>query len=94
MIDVDIQHLARLARIAVSDEELARLEKEIPEILNFVEQIKQAGGGVRKEAGKHYNILREDVDPHEAGEFTKEILDAMPDTKGNYLKVRKIISQD
>lgn len=94
VLDVDVKHLAQLARIAVSDEELAQLEKEVPAILGFVEQIGEAGGEVQKEAGAHYNVLREDGDPHEPGAFTKELLDAMPDTKDGYLKTRKIIQQD
>ncbi|MDO8561924.1 MAG: Asp-tRNA(Asn)/Glu-tRNA(Gln) amidotransferase subunit GatC [bacterium] len=36
---VDVRALARLARLEVSDEELAKLEREIPDILKFVETI-------------------------------------------------------
>lgn len=94
MTDVDIAKLARLSRIAVSDEEMEELEKEVPEILAFVEQIAEAGGEVTKETGEHYNVMREDGEPHESGVHTDAMLDAMPDTKNGYLKVRKIISQD
>ncbi|MAZ67601.1 hypothetical protein CL652_02425 [bacterium] len=94
MTDVDVTKLAKLSRIAVSDEEMKDLEKEVPEILAFVEQIAEAGGEVAKETGEHYNILREDTEPHESSAYTNEMLEAMPDAKNGYLKVRKIISQD
>lgn len=94
MTDVDIKKLAELSRIAVSDEEMKQLEQEIPEILAFVEQITEAGGDVSKETGEHYNSMREDGEPHESGKYTKEMLDAMPDEKDGYLRVRKIIQQD
>lgn len=94
MTDVDVAKLAQLSRIAVSDEEMSELEQEIPKILAFVDQIAQAGGETTKETGEHYNVMREDAEPHAPGAFSQELLDAMPDTKDGYLKVRKIISQD
>ncbi len=93
-MNVDIKKLSALARVAVSESERAELEKEIPEILSFVDQIQSAGGEVKKETGRHYNIMREDGEPHESGAHTDEILAEMPDTKDGYLKVRKIIQQD
>jgi aspartyl/glutamyl-tRNA(Asn/Gln) amidotransferase C subunit len=94
MTNADVAKLARLSRIAIADEEIQELEKEVLEILAFVEQIGDAGGGVTKETGEHYNIMREDGEPHESGIYTDEMTAAMPDTKKGYLRVRKIISQD
>ena len=94
MTDVDIAKLAQLARIAISEAEQKELEREIPAILRFVEQIAEAGGEVSKEFGDHYNVLREDGEPHAPGTHTAEMLDAMPNEKNGYLRVRKIISQD
>ena len=94
MTEVDIAKLAHLARIAVTDKEIEELEREIPEIIAFVDQITEAGGEITKETGDHYNILREDEDPHATGIHTKEMVDAMPDSKDGYLRVRKIIAQD
>ncbi|PCI30687.1 Asp-tRNA(Asn)/Glu-tRNA(Gln) amidotransferase GatCAB subunit C [Candidatus Kaiserbacteria bacterium] len=95
MTDVDIKKLAELSRLSIGDEELKQLEQEIPEILEFVDQIKDAKlAGTEKEVGEHYNIMREDGEPHETGKYTKDMIDAMPDSKNGYLKVRKIIQQD
>ncbi|QSH39330.1 Asp-tRNA(Asn)/Glu-tRNA(Gln) amidotransferase subunit GatC [Candidatus Kaiserbacteria bacterium] len=94
MVEVDIAKLANLTRLAISDNEINELEREIPEILAFVEQISEAGGEITKETGDHYNVMREDENPHETGVHTKKMVDAMPDSKDGYLRVRKIIAQD
>lgn len=94
MTDVDIKKLASLARIAIDDTEMKELEREIPEILAFVEQIKEAGGEAAKEVGEHYNVMREDENPHESGMYTEDMINRMPDSKSGYLRVRKIIVQD
>lgn len=94
MVEVDIAKLAHLARIAMTEKEIEELKREIPDIIAFVDQITQAGGEVTKETGDHYNIMREDEDPHESGKYTKEMVDAMPNSKDGYLRVRKIITQD
>lgn len=94
-IHIDIEKLAGLSRIAITEPEKVQLEKELPEILAFVEQVNEAGGEVQKETGKHYNIFREDTDPHESGVYTDILVEAMPKkTDDKYLKVRKIIQQD
>lgn len=94
MTEVDVKKLATLSRIAVSDEELAQLEREIPEILTFVEQIQEAAVSLQKEVGPHYNVMREDDHVHESGEYSEELVASMPESKNGYLKVRKIINQD
>ena len=57
---VDIAALAKLARLEVSDAELKKLEKEIPDILHFVEQIQAASvatGGEPQTPPLH-NVMR------------------------------------
>ena len=93
MTDVDIAKLALLARIAVDEGEMEELQHDLPEILAFVEKIQEAGGEIIKETGEHYNVMREDGEPHESGAYTKDMLSAMPNEKDGYLRVRKIIDQ-
>lgn len=91
---IDVAKLAALARIAVTPEERETLAREIPAILAFVEDIHEAGGSVRTDIGEHYNVFREDSDPHESGAYTQALVDAMPESERGYLRVRKILSQD
>lgn len=94
MTKVDVQKLAQLARIDVSAEELEELEKELPDILEFVEQIQKAGGKAEKETCSHYNVMREDGEPHDGSLYSDDLIAAMPQSKNGYLKVKKIINPD
>lgn len=93
MTQVDVRALAKLARLDVSDEELARLEKEIPAILAFVEQIQQVSADVVPESPAHRNVMRDDTNPHESGLYTKDLLDAAPLQRDNQVVVKQVISK-
>ncbi|MBI5456842.1 aspartyl/glutamyl-tRNA amidotransferase subunit C [Candidatus Kaiserbacteria bacterium] len=90
---VDVRALANLARLEVSDEELARLEKEIPAILGFVETIQAVSGAAGEVAPEVRNVMREDVNPHESGIHTEELLSAAPSRKGDLVAVKQVLSR-
>ncbi len=89
----DIEHLAKLARIELSEEEKKNLLKEVDPILGYVSQIKEVVSTMtaEKKAGEHRNIMREDSNPNKNGVNTNAIVENMPDSKDNYLKVKKIL---
>ena len=93
MTQVDVRALAKLARLDVSDEELAKLETEIPAILSFVEQIKEASGEVGIVSPEHRNIMRLDENPIESGTHTDELLKAAPAQRDNKVAVKQVISK-
>lgn len=89
----DIEKLAKLARIKLSDEEKESFLKEIDPILGYVAQLKEVSSTVSddKKAGEHKNIIREDSNPTESGLNTESIIVGMPESQDNYLKVKKIM---
>jgi aspartyl-tRNA(Asn)/glutamyl-tRNA(Gln) amidotransferase subunit C len=88
----DVEKLAELSRIDISEKEKSSLIKDLDAILGYVSEVqKVAAGEVEPEAGKLHNIMREDENPHKSGEFTKEIIEEVPDTKDGYVKVKKIL---
>ncbi len=94
MIEIkDIEKLAELSRIKLSDEEKGQMRKEIVSILSYIDQIKQVSGDTVTHRKKNVvrNVLREDKDPHEGGIHTEAILHNAPKRQGNYLKVKKIL---
>lgn len=93
MTQVDVRALAKLARLEVSDEELARLEKEIPAILSFVEQIQAVSAEVTPESPAHRNVMRDDTDAHEGGLYTEDLLKAAPASRDNQVVVKQVISK-
>jgi aspartyl-tRNA(Asn)/glutamyl-tRNA(Gln) amidotransferase subunit C len=93
MTQVDIRALAKLARLDVSDEELAKLETEIPAILGFVETIQQAPVEAVTISPEHRNIMRDDVEPIESGLHTEELLKAAPAQRDNQVVVKQVLSK-
>lgn len=93
MTHVDVAALARLAKLEVSADELAKLEKEIPEILGFVETIQAVAADAEHESPAHRNVLREDAGPHETGLHTRTLLDAAPAQKDDQVAVKQVIAK-
>ena len=92
-LKVDIAALARLARVEVSAEELAKLEKEIPDILAFVETIQKADTGKEVHAPELHNVMRADENPHEGGIYSEKLLEAAPAVEKNRVVVKQVISR-
>lgn len=90
---IDVVALAKLARLEVSPEELARLEKQIPNILHFVETIQMANTRKEENAPAHRNVMRSDENPHESGKYTEQLLKAAPARQGNRIAVKQVISR-
>lgn len=90
---VDVRALAQLARLEVSDEELAKLEREIPDILKFVETIQAVSGKAAAPNPELINIMREDENPHEGGAYTEALLKAAPARVGNRIAVKQVLSR-
>ena len=91
----DIEKLAKLARINLTEEEKESLLKEIDPILGYVAQLKEVSSNLGQvdsiHIPEHRNIIREDSNPTESGLNTDDIVRNMPESQNNYLKVKKIM---
>jgi len=91
----EIEHLAALARIELTEREETALSESITDILEYVSAVNEiVREAPEKRVGAVYNVMREDVESHEPGEHTEAILEAAPSRKGQYVKVKKIITND
>ena len=90
----DIEKLAQLSRIHLSQEEKELFLKEIDSILAYVGEINKVASTV-KEEGKPLlrNVFRGDDKPNETGANTETLLNSAPKRKENYVKVKQIIDQ-
>jgi len=89
----DIEKLAKLARIELTDAEKQTYLKEIGSILNYVDQIKTvvAKVGEERKVGDLRNVLRVDQGGNTSSSNTEVIANEFPAKQGNYLKVKKIL---
>lgn len=88
----DIEHLATLARIALSPEEKVGLAESIGEILAFVGAVEAISATPKeKQVGALGNVFREDNVTTTPGEYTEALLAAAPHRHGNYIEVKKIL---
>ena len=93
MTNVDVRALAKLARLEVSDEELEKLQKEIPTIVAFVEIIQKASVSDVRAKGQLRNVMRTDADPHESGTYTERLLEEAPVRENDRIAVKQVISR-
>ena len=89
----DIKNLVILARMEVSDEELKKLEKEIPDILEFVETIQRVSLKIAVPSPSLTNVMRADENPHESGLYTEALLKAAPTRVGNRIAVKQVLKR-
>jgi aspartyl-tRNA(Asn)/glutamyl-tRNA(Gln) amidotransferase subunit C len=87
-----VRHIAKLARIAMSDEELARLLPELNNILGWVEQLGQVNtDGVDPLTAVIDQKLRLRDDVVNDGNIRDEILMNAPDAQHGFFAVPKVI---
>ncbi|MDP3645689.1 MAG: Asp-tRNA(Asn)/Glu-tRNA(Gln) amidotransferase subunit GatC [bacterium] len=91
---VDVTALAKLARLEISDEEVAKLEREISTILSFVETIQKVSVDVSKGDSGLHNVMRDDDHPDEGGIYTEDLLSDAPMKKDNQIVVKQVISRN
>lgn len=88
----DIEKLAALSRLKLSEEEAARMQGEMGSILAYVDKLKAAAGG---ETGPvmstNRNVMREDATDRKGDEYTERLLSLAPKRDGRHLKVKKIL---
>ena len=96
----DIEHLATLARVHISDEEKESFATQLDSVLEYVSEISQVatdeaarGEGLApiERAGALRNVTRSDDTPNPGGEFTEDFLANAPDHEEQCVKVHKII---
>ena len=87
----EVQHIAKLARLSLSEQEIEKFQKEFSSILDYIEELNKADlSDLSQEESfvRDENVWRED----EPNKNKKEkLLEMMPETKDGYLKVKKVL---
>ncbi len=92
-VDINqVRHIAKLARIAMSDEELARLVPELNNILGWIEQLSEVDtDGVEPLTAVIEQKLRLRDDVVNDGDCRDEVLANAPDAQHGFFAVPKVI---
>ena len=87
-----VRHIAKLARIAMSDEEIERLAPELNNILSWVEQLEEVNTeGVEPLTAVIDQKLRLRGDAVTEGNIRDEILANAPEAQHGFFAVPKVI---
>lgn len=90
----EIQHIAELARLDLTDEELKKYGSQLSDVLNYIDQLKEVDvNGVEPTAqitGLE-NVLREDIIKDWNEKEVEEALADAPEKEGRFIKVKRII---
>jgi aspartyl-tRNA(Asn)/glutamyl-tRNA(Gln) amidotransferase subunit C len=87
-----VRHIARLARIAMSDEEIERLAPELNNILGWVEQLGEVNtDGIEPLATVIDQKLRLRDDAVSDGDIRDDVLANAPEAQHGFFAVPKVI---
>jgi aspartyl-tRNA(Asn)/glutamyl-tRNA(Gln) amidotransferase subunit C len=87
-----VRHIAKLARIAMSDDEIERLAPELNNILGWVEQLEEVNtDGVEPLATVIDQKMRLRDDVVTVGDIRDEILANAPEAQHGFFAVPKVI---
>ena len=87
----EVKHVAKLARLELTEDEVKKYSKQLGDILKYVEQMKEVdttGIETMPHAIPIYNVMREDVVKYE--ETKEELMKNAPYEEDGFFRVPKI----
>lgn len=92
----DVKHIAHLARIGITDEEVEKFQKDIGAILDYVKELEEVDTDA-VEPTSHVtgieNVMRRDeVREKIPQDSKKKLIEAVPKKKSGYVKTKAILS--
>lgn len=90
----ETKHIANLAHLGLTEEELISMQKNFSSILDYIETLKKADiSSIEKTfSGKGIkNVVRKDVSKNISDNEKEKLINLFPKRKDNYLKTKKIL---
>lgn len=89
-MDINLDHVAKLAKLRLSPEEKAMMEPQLPAIMEFVSKLQEVD--TSNVDAKAYitdavNVFRADEPVQTSDAARKTLIDAFPESAGDALKV-------
>lgn len=89
----EVQHIAKLARLELTEKEIEKMQKDLSEILdyfNLLKNVPEIKAEQSAQAGNMGWLRRDEVKPKDAG-LAEKLISAAPDKKEGYIKVKAIL---
>ena len=90
----DVEHVARLARLELSDADKERMRRELDSILSYIDKLRAVdteGVEPTSHAVPLTNVMREDVTRPSFPQF--DMLANAPERSGDFFRVPKVIEE-
>jgi aspartyl-tRNA(Asn)/glutamyl-tRNA(Gln) amidotransferase subunit C len=90
----DIEHIAHLARLSFAEPEKEKFQKELSNILAYVEQLEKVdtkGVDLDSAYTEHANQFREDTPVSPSAELREKLFRNAPKTSDNFFQVRAVL---
>ena len=90
----EVEHIAKLARLGLTEEEKEKMQKELSSVLGYMEKLKELD--ISKVEPTSYsikieNVMREDQSKEKKLETRKKLIEMAPEKKEGYLKTKSIL---
>ena len=84
----EVLKIARLSKIKITDDEVGPILKQLQDVLEYAQRVKEVAADVKEPGNKNINVFREDVviksDP-------KKLLEQAPSQEDDFFIVPKIL---
>jgi aspartyl-tRNA(Asn)/glutamyl-tRNA(Gln) amidotransferase subunit C len=95
MISEDqVKHIAKLARLGLTELEIKKFQKELSLILDYIEKLKEVDiskSGFFEHALDTKDEMRQDQSNEKTKVDNKKLIDQAPQEKAGYVKVKQIL---
>ncbi|MCX7779057.1 MAG: Asp-tRNA(Asn)/Glu-tRNA(Gln) amidotransferase subunit GatC [Patescibacteria group bacterium] len=83
-----VEHIAYLARLKLNEKEKKKFSKELSQILDFIEKLKEAETSqIEPFSSDLKNVFRKD---EIKGQKSEDLLEQVPEKEGNFIKTKPI----
>lgn len=89
-----VEHIAKLARLGLTDKENKKFQKELSAILEFIEQLNKVKTEKVEPTAQVTgleNVSRQDKSRPKTKQETEKLLKLAPETKDGYVRVKTVL---
>ena len=89
----EVKHIAKLARLELTEEEVAKMQKDLSAILDYFNLLEKAPKPEISvnNAGEGLKVMRKDEEGIRDADLAEKLIESAPDKKDGYIKVKAIL---